>query len=294
MLRTPSSERSRRSSKSDDFVTDDESPIGPEVNEDVSMSPASPAIHLDGRAELESVLIEEVPKTPSKPDLKYNFQDPTGPKGQMYRGEFQHAKKHGTGAMCFARDDPECRFMYKGDFIDDKMEGSGVLDWHDGKSYKGQFENNRLHGEGVLTWPDGCKYIGHYAEGRKHGLGTIQYSDGSRYCGPFVKGKMHGEVVYTNKHGIEKLIRYRQGRAMHYSVTVLGEGAASDATTDVSRELSSAGSSFGATPADSRDHGNGIASLLAEMHDGETLGVSDEFDDDEEGGECPKVRVVGL
>merc|ERR1719313_554965 len=63
-----------------------------------------------------------------------------------------------------------------------------------------------------MSWPDGRKYIGHYFEGRKHGLGSVQYSDGSSHCGTFSKGKMHGEIVYTDMHGMAKLIRYREGK----------------------------------------------------------------------------------
>eukprot|EP00746_Dinoflagellata_sp_MGD_P154165 gnl/MRDRNA2_/MRDRNA2_84670_c0_seq3.p1 gnl/MRDRNA2_/MRDRNA2_84670_c0~~gnl/MRDRNA2_/MRDRNA2_84670_c0_seq3.p1 ORF type:complete len:277 (+),score=37.50 gnl/MRDRNA2_/MRDRNA2_84670_c0_seq3:81-911(+) len=221
-----------------------ESPGLHEVDEE------SPA-HLDEICEtsdalpnLESIWIEEVPKTPSSasPSLKYNFQDPNGPPGQLYRGEFKDSKKHGSGAMSFPQNDPEFKFMYHGDFIEDKMHGSGTLEWHDGKQYKGQFASNKLHGEGVMSWPDGRKYIGHYSEGRKHGLGTVQYPDGCSYCGSFSKGKMHGEVVYTDKHGLAKLIHFNQGKAVQ--VNIIGSNAAtsplsgredsvpSDATTE--------------------------------------------------------------
>lgn len=213
---------------------------------------------------------EELSQTPSK--LKYDFQDPTGPPGQLYRGEFKGSKKHGSGTMSFAQNDDEARFMYKGDFVDDKMQGSGVLDWHDGKTYKGQFENNKLHGEGVMTWPDGRKYIGHYVKGVKEGLGTVQYPNGSSKCGQFKKGKLHGEIVYTNKHGIEKLVRFVHGKPYHCSV--IGEGAASDLTTEAS-SICSARRSIGTSGHSSNGPGvigAGIASMLDDMQNGEPLG----------------------
>jgi hypothetical protein len=177
-------------------------------------SPSQLAGHEVVHSVLESVRIEEVPRTPSasSSSLKYDFQDPSGPPGQLYRGEFKDSKKHGSGAMSFSQTDHEARFMYHGDFIEDKMHGSGTLEWHDGKKYKGQFANNKLHGEGVMSWPDGRKYTGHYSQGRKHGLGTVQYPDGSSYCGTFSKGKMHGEIVYTDMHGIAKLIHFKEGK----------------------------------------------------------------------------------
>lgn len=208
---------------------------------------------------LESVRIEEVPQTPSSASssLKYNFQDPNGPPGQLYRGEFKDSKKHGSGTMSFAHNDHEARFMYHGDFVNDKMHGSGTLDWHDGKKYKGQFTNNKLHGEGVMTWPDGRKYIGHYLEGRKHGLGTVQYPNGSSYCGSFSKGRMHGEIVYTDRHGIAKLMLFRLGKAVQSdTVGSSKEDAAaslassredtlpSDATTDIGSICSGSRSSI--------------------------------------------------
>lgn len=250
-----------------------------EHSPEAARTPSCPAISLEKpHAELESILIEEVPKYQTRTEsrisqsstasaVKYDFQDPTGPPGQLYRGEFKDSKKHGSGTMSFAEDDREGRFMYKGDFVDGKMHGSGVLDWHDGKNYKGQFESDRLHGEGVMNWPDGRKYIGHYLKGRKHGLGTVQYPSGSSYCGNFMRGKMHGEVVYTNEYGLDKLVRFRLGKPMHSYTSVIGEGAgASDATTDIS-------SIYGGSVATSgTDNGAGLSSMLDDMFDGVQLG----------------------
>lgn len=272
----------KNSSKPDIHVTDD----GNHQEEDAK-SQGGPAISLEApHIELESVLVEEVPKTPST--LKYDFQDPSGPPGQLYRGEFKDSKKHGSGTMSFAQNDREHRFMYKGNFLNGRMHGSGVLDWHDGKTYKGQFENDLLHGEGVMIWPDGRKYIGHYLKGRKHGLGTVQYPNGSSYCGNFLRGKMHGEVVYTNEQGLDKLVRFRLGRPLQTSV--LGEGA-SDATTDIS-SVCGGSSSFGgstgrSTATSGTDIGAGLISMLDDMCNGDQLGgdiedlVALRLDDDE-------------
>lgn len=232
---------------------DEESPTQPEFAQTFWIT-TQRITNDEPHKELQSVRIEEVPKTPSK--MKHDFQDPNGPPGQLYRGELKDSKKHGSGAMSFAQHDREGRFMYHGDFVDDKMHGSGTLDWHDCKKYKGQFANNKLHGEGVMTWPDGRKYIGHYVEGRKGGLGTVLYPDNSSYCGTFLKGKMHGEIVYTDKHGIAKLMTFREGKPVQVDTIASSSGDVtacaiegrensfpSDASTETS-SVSSAGRSL--------------------------------------------------
>lgn len=264
----------KRNSKADIPVTDHESPCHLQVDEEAPSSTSRLRDLEISCAELQSVVVEGLPKTPSV--VKYDFQDPNGPPGQLYRGEFKGSKKHGSGAMSFAQDDPGARFMYTGNFIDDKMQGLGVLDWHDGKTYRGQFANNQMHGEGVMSWPDGTKYTGNYREGRKHGLGTVQYPTGSSYCGNFVKGKMHGEIVYTNQHGIEKLIRFREGKAMRHSISVVGDGVGnSEATT----EVSSVCSGMRSVTFSGKGSGDGIpidiASMLDDMCNGQELGGDD-------------------
>lgn len=240
----------------------------PDHQDEIHASGVFPTQPGANQVSLESVRIEEVPKTPSgaSSGLKYDFQDPNGPPGQMYRGEFKDSKKHGVGAMSFAQSDSESRFMYHGDFVEDKMHGSGSMEWHDGKQYKGQFANGKLHGEGVMTWPDGRKYIGHYFEGKKHGHGTVQYPDGCSHSGSFSKGKMHGEIVYTDKHGIAKLIHFKEGKAMQ--VNIIGsnstvslasgreDSAPSDATTDTGSSSSSSGTQCSIVPAPEQDSAN--------------------------------------
>ena len=50
--------------------------------------------------------------------------------------------------------------LYKGSFIDDKIEGFGRYLTPDEFEYKGEWKNNKANGQGKKKWPDGHTYEG--------------------------------------------------------------------------------------------------------------------------------------
>lgn len=42
---------------------------------------------------------------------------------------------------------------YRGNFIDDYLEGEGTFIWKDGKIYDGEFKGSKFHGKGKIYYP---------------------------------------------------------------------------------------------------------------------------------------------
>lgn len=139
------------------------------------------------------------------------LQDPSGPPGQLYKGEIVEWMKHGVGLLHFDIA-PNERLVYEGEFVRNKKHGHGVLTWPCGKKYEGQFLDDEFHGQGHMKWPDGNQYWGQYANGKKHGLGTSFLPDGSKYHGQFYEGKRHGEIIRTKADGSTQLLCFNMDR----------------------------------------------------------------------------------
>lgn len=54
---------------------------------------------------------------------------------------------------------------YKGDLVDGKRHGEGILRLQDGRSFEGHFENNLPNGYGIYTDPEGNIYKGYWKNG---------------------------------------------------------------------------------------------------------------------------------
>jgi len=138
-------------------------------------------------------------------------QDPSGPKGQLYTGEFHteamtsHRMKHGVGVLHYEVEGTKGHFVYQGDFVMNKKHGQGVLTWPNGGQYKGEFVDDKFHGKGTMTWTDGHKYIGQYADDQKEGEGTCYFPNGSSCYGQFSQGKREGKVTYVSADGNKKV-----------------------------------------------------------------------------------------
>jgi hypothetical protein len=50
----------------------------------------------------------------------------------MYEGEYKCGKKHGYGK--YVRPEKSC---YRGDFVENMIQGEGEYEWRDGRRYKG-------------------------------------------------------------------------------------------------------------------------------------------------------------
>jgi hypothetical protein len=168
-------------------------------------------------------------------------QDPTGPPGQLYRGQFvtqfEGYMKHGEGVLHYEVEGVG-RLVYEGEFVQNKKHGHGVLKWGNGQKYRGQFHNDDFDGDGNMTWPNGNQYVGQYANGKKHGIGTCFFPDGSKYYGQFSEGKRHGDITRVKADGTTQLLHYAMDK-LEKAERISSEGGEthrsliSDCTTEV-------------------------------------------------------------
>lgn len=92
--------------------------------------------------------------------------------------------------------------------MENKIFGTGLYTWLDGRSYVGHWKENNMEGIGIYKWSDGRSYEGEYVDDKKHGYGIYRWADGRAYAGYWNLGKQHGLGVYTvaaenrKKHGL--------------------------------------------------------------------------------------------
>ena len=131
--------------------------------------------------------------------------------GSYYEGMFEKGLKNGKGVE-ITED-----FTYTGNYIDDKKEGQGHIEykrtgdiytgnfnkgsingcgdytWGNQNNYKGDFKLGKMHGKGKYTWPDGSEYEGDYKNNIKEGFGKFKWVGNRVFIGPFIGGKPHGK-----------------------------------------------------------------------------------------------------
>ncbi|CAM6040356.1 unnamed protein product [Sphagnum compactum] len=85
-------------------------------------------------------------------------------------------------------------YQYEGDWLDDKIHGTGCFKYASGASYDGQWENDQYMGVGVYKWPNGAMYSGEWRENKMHGNGTYVDKEGNTWVGQFFNGTGPGLV----------------------------------------------------------------------------------------------------
>ncbi|CCW69048.1 unnamed protein product [Phytomonas sp. Hart1] len=113
--------------------------------------------------------------------------------------------------------------VYEGEWLSDRMHGSGIYTWPDGDYYDGQYVNGYMCGFGVMKdagstykgdWLDDMRegmgkmiyanndvYEGEWLAGMRHGRGKLVESNGNVYEGEFVRNEREGKGILTKKNG---------------------------------------------------------------------------------------------
>ncbi|CAM4608507.1 unnamed protein product [Leuciscus chuanchicus] len=150
----------------------------------------------------------------------------------VYRGQWYLGKRQGQGVIYYNQASTS---WYKGDWVNNSIEGWGKRCYPSGNVYEGQWRNNIRHGEGTMRWvhlnqqysgqwlngiQDGkgthtwfCKrvpcsqyprmneYRGEFSQGLRHGQGQFLYASGAVYSGEWKHNQKHGQGKYTCENG---------------------------------------------------------------------------------------------
>jgi len=96
-------------------------------------------------------------------------------------------------------DSVEGDYIYYGDFINNKKEGYGTIEWKDGSKYQGEFKDNQINGYGMIKYPDNKFYQGEVKNARMEGFGEFFWKDEKRYIGNYKNDKRNGFGIYIFK-----------------------------------------------------------------------------------------------
>lgn len=75
--------------------------------------------------------------------------------------------------------------MYRGEWLNDKREGNGIMEFDDGSRYEGEWKNDRREGQGTKFYITGAIYKGEWKDGKRDGKGMMKYSNGDIFEGFF-------------------------------------------------------------------------------------------------------------
>nr|XP_046248133.1 ankyrin repeat and MYND domain-containing protein 1 isoform X2 [Scatophagus argus] len=75
---------------------------------------------------------------------------------------------------------------------EERRQGLGVQEWHDGSRYEGEFVNGLKHGKGKYTWRSGEYYEGSFYKDYRHGDGQYCWPTGHKFTGKFYLNRKEG------------------------------------------------------------------------------------------------------
>ena len=127
--------------------------------------------------------------------------------GGLYDGEWLSNKFNGYGTL------KTNGYVYRGQFLNDVVDGIGVMELSSGSKYDGQFKKGLFHGTGTYLWKNGNKYLGQFENGKRTGEGKFIFANGASYSGTFKNSKYDGYGVYTWKDGTTYTGEHKNGLA---------------------------------------------------------------------------------
>jgi hypothetical protein len=128
-----------------------------------------------------------------------NQQIEISTKYDHYKGGYINNKKNGSGIY-----ESKGNFIYEGQFKDNEITGNGLMIYYTtDDTYEGGLVKGNRNGKGIYKWKTGSSsgrtYNGDWENGKMHGYGLLTNPDGSKlYEGAFYKGEYHGfGVLYS-------------------------------------------------------------------------------------------------
>ncbi len=121
---------------------------------------------------------------------KYTFTD-----GEIYKGDFVDGKRTGRGILTLSGD------IYVGDFVDGERTGKGMCKYINGDVYKGDFVDGKRTGRGKLEFSNGDIYEGDFVDGKCVGKGKYIWASGNVYEGNYLDNNFNGKGKLIWKNG---------------------------------------------------------------------------------------------
>ena len=116
----------------------------------------------------------------------------------QYKGEFLDGKRHGLGVMSVLHPNFNGD-KYVGEWKAGKRDGQGTYTFANGNKYVGEFKDGRYNGQGTYTFASGEKFIGEFKDGKRNGQGTNTLANGNKYVGEYKDDKRNGQgTFYSN------------------------------------------------------------------------------------------------
>lgn len=105
--------------------------------------------------------------------------------GDRYDGEYRQLPGGITVRSGFGIHLSADGTIYMGIWDNDKMNGSGRLQFSSGAVYEGEFVNNCFNGKGQYTWPNGSHFDGMFDNNRMFSYGQFTDTEGQIWYGGF-------------------------------------------------------------------------------------------------------------
>ena len=140
--------------------------------------------------------------------------------GDIYVGNSLNSYREGKGRMVWANH--KTLKFYEGNFLKNKMHGSGLLEMKNGLVYEGEMKENKISGKGKMK-NEKFEAIGAFEDGKPVGEFKIVYQNGDEYVGQVDNFRRDGKGKLVKKNGIVYEGEYKGGK-MHGSGVLDIEG----------------------------------------------------------------------
>lgn len=107
------------------------------------------------------------------------------PNGDKYEGEYILTEGNSIERSGLGKHTAIDMVVYNGNWVSDKMNGTGTLEHPSGARYEGNFVDNQFHGHGRYIWPNGSYYEGEFVENRMEGDGKFMDTNNQEWTGLF-------------------------------------------------------------------------------------------------------------
>ena len=114
-----------------------------------------------------------------------------------FSGEYKDDLRNGQGKLI----SKDGSYVYFGNWVDNKMEGAGMLYSSKIGRYQGNFHKDCFEGKGKFIDLENNSYEGMFHKGFKKGKGELKLNNGNIYTGEFKNNKYNGKGILKDSKG---------------------------------------------------------------------------------------------